>query len=94
MIGARLMPARYAAIDAQMRIILSEYLGLSPDRVRQMTPNTLLFGALPELDSFAATNLLGEIEAQFGVRVDPQDLDQPILETFGNLCRYISDKTI
>lgn len=88
------MPPARADIEAQVRQILSEGLGLAPNHVQRMTPKSPLFGALPELDSFAATNLLGEIETQFGVRVDAEDLDQPILETFGNLCAYIADKLL
>jgi acyl carrier protein len=86
------MKASTADIDRQLRSLLEEALGLASDRVGSLTPESPLFGAWPELDSLAAANLLAELEARFGFRIDPEDLDQPILETFGKLSKYISDK--
>ena len=87
-----MMNASHAEIDRQLRSLLKETLGLASNRVDRLTPASPLFGAWPELDSLAATNLLADLEARFGFRIDPEDLDKPILETFGNLCKYVSDK--
>jgi acyl carrier protein len=39
--------------DRKLRRILSDVLGLTEDQVEELTPDTGLFGHLPELDSMA-----------------------------------------
>jgi hypothetical protein len=40
-------------VDATLRAVLVDVLGLDPDRVGRFDESTALFGALPEFDSMA-----------------------------------------
>ena len=53
---------------------------------------TLLFGALPELDSMAVAGLLTEIEDRLHVLIDDDEIDGEMLETFGALVAFARAK--
>ncbi|WP_221791896.1 acyl carrier protein [Aquisediminimonas sediminicola] len=78
-----------SALDLQLRALMSSALGISEDRVHAFTAETLLFGALPELDSMAVASLLTELEDHFGIMVDDEDLDGTLFENYGNLLSYL-----
>ncbi|MFM7027264.1 MAG: acyl carrier protein [Chakrabartia sp.] len=79
-------------VDERLRLLLQDGLGLASARVARLTPNSPLFGALPELDSLAAVNLLAELETAFAIRIAPEDRDQDFLTTYGKLHQYIIEK--
>jgi len=80
------------ALAARVNAVLADVLGLSPDRIALMTPQTPLFGAMPELDSMAVAGLLTEIEDQFQIRIDDDDVNGDLLETVGSLTAYVASK--
>ena len=80
------------AIDAAVRATLRDTLGLSDARVAAFTPESPLFGALPELDSMAVANLLGELEDRLGIRIEDGEVEAEMLETFGGLLRFAAAK--
>ena len=90
--GHHLAPSR-AAIDAKLRAILCDVLGLDADRVADFDADTGLFGHLPELDSMAVAGLLTEVEDRFGIVIDDDEVDGEMLETYGGLLAFVTGKT-
>lgn len=74
--------------DAILRAILSDVLGLPPERVAEFTDETELFGHLPELDSMAVAGLFTEMEDRLGIIIDDADLDGDFLSTYGALLTF------
>lgn len=89
--GHHLAPSR-AAIDAKLRSILADVLGLDADRVTGFDGETGLFGHLPELDSMAVAGLLTEMEDRLDIVIDDDDVDGEMLETYGGLLAFAEGK--
>lgn len=77
-------------IDA-VRAVLIETLELSqsPD---DLTPDTALFGSLPELDSFGVVALVGALEDQFDITIDDDEFGAELFETVGSLTEFVDSK--
>jgi len=75
-----------------LRRVLQDVLGLSDARVAAFTPDTGLFGHLPELDSMAVAGLLTEIEDRLGIVIDDDEVDGEMLETYGALLAFVQAK--
>lgn len=86
-----LAPSR-GSIDAKLRAILADVLGLGADRVAGFDGDTGLFGHLPELDSMAVAGLLTEMEDRLGIVIDDDDVDGEMLETYGGLLAFAEGK--
>ena len=82
------------AIDGTLRRVVGDVLGLSPDRVAAITPDTGLFGTLPELDSMAVAGLLTEIEDRLDIVIDDDEVDGELLETYGKLLAFVTAKRV
>jgi acyl carrier protein len=72
-------------VEATLRGLLVEVLGLSQPRVAAFTDETELFGALPEFDSMAVANLLTGIEERLGILIEDDDVEAEDFMTFGRL---------
>jgi acyl carrier protein len=81
-------------IDATLRAVLVDVLGLLPDRVAAFEEQTPLFGAIPELDSMAVAGLLTEIEDRMGIVIEDDEVDGEMMETFGSLRQFIRGKAL
>lgn len=81
-----------ADTDLILRGVLADVLGLAPERVAEFTPDTGLFGHLPELDSMAVAGLLTEIEDRVGIFIDDDEIDGDMLETYGALRDFVVAK--
>jgi acyl carrier protein len=79
-------------IDAILRQVLQDVLGLSAERVAAFTPGTGLFGHLPELDSMAVAGLLTEVEDRLGIVIEDDEVDGEMLETYGALLGFVEAK--
>ena len=79
-------------VEAVIRSILSDMLGLSQLQVARMEAGTELFGAIPELDSMAVASLLTEMEDRLDIIIDDDDVDGELFETFGNLVAFAKAK--
>ena len=86
-------PAR-TQIDTTLRAILRDVLGLSEDRTAELTPDSGLFGHLPELDSQAVADLLTEMEDRFDIIIEDDEVDGDHLETYGGLLALAEAKTV
>ena len=84
----------YAGVDAAVRAVLRDVLGLSPERVARFTAATPLFGELPELDSMAVAGVLTELEDRLGITVEDDEVDGEMLETFGALTNFAAGKAL
>jgi acyl carrier protein len=86
------LPDDIADIDAAVRAVLRDVLGLSEERVAAFRSETPLFGALPELDSMAVAGMLTELEERLGILIEDDEVDGEMLETFGALVRFAAAK--
>ena len=49
--------------------------------------------SIPELDSLAILELVVELERQFGIAVDDEDVTAEVFDTIGTLAAYVAAKT-
>ena len=89
-----MIPEGKPEVDATLRAILKDVLGLSNEQVAGFDDATPLFGALPELDSMAVAGVLTEIEDRLGIVIDDDEVDGEMLETFGALSTFASAKAL
>lgn len=83
-----------AKIDAALRSVLCDVLGLDADDVAEFDNDTGLFGHLPELDSMAVAGLLTELEDRLDILIEDDDVDGEMLETYGGLLAFAEAKVI
>jgi acyl carrier protein len=81
-------------VERAVRGVLRDVLGLSQARVDAMGPTSELFGALPELDSMAVAGVLTELEDRLAIRIDDDEVDGAMLESFGALTRFAAAKAL
>ena len=86
------LPASRVEIDAKLRKVLCDVLGLDADDVAAFDNDTGLFGHLPELDSMAVAGLLTEMEDRLDIVIDDDDVDGEMLETYGGLLAFAEGK--
>ncbi len=72
-------------VEATVRSLLVDVLGLDSARVARFDDETELFGALPEFDSMAVATLLTEMEERLGILIEDDDVEAEDLMTFGRL---------
>ena len=78
--------------DLILRQVLQDVLGLSSERVAELVEQSGLFGHLPELDSMAVAGLLTEIEDRLDILIEDDEVDGEMLETFGGLLTFLTQK--
>lgn len=76
------------AVDATLRALLADVLGLGADRAAALTKESGLFGELPEFDSMAVATVLTEMEDRLGILIDDDEIDGEIFETYGSLLAF------
>ena len=82
----------HSEADPVLRQVLQDVLGLSREQVESFTPETGLFGHLPELDSMAVAGLLTEIEDRLDIVIEDDEVDGEMLETYGALLAFVQAK--
>ncbi len=75
----------------EVLLVLDETLSLG-GRGMQMTRDTHLLGAIPELDSMAVVTVITRLEEQFGIVVDDDDIDGSTFATVGSLVDFVAGK--
>lgn len=85
---------RNETTEATLRAVLVDVLGLPAMQVAEMTPETPLFGALPEMDSMAVATLLTAFEDRLGIVIDDDDIEIETFEHFGTLLQLLEQKVI
>ena len=79
------------AIESALRGILESAVG------KRALPESLndaseLLGAIPELDSMAVLGVLTQIQDDFGVQIDDDEVSAALFTTFGDLKRFVEAK--
>lgn len=83
-----------AEVDATLRAVLVDVLGLDAARVARFDAATPLFGAMPEFDSLAVAGLLTELEERLGILIEDHEVDADMMETFGRLLTFARAKAL
>lgn len=83
-----------ADVDGTLKSVIADVLGIDTDQAAGFTPDTGLFGHLPELDSMAVAGLLTELEDRLDIVIDDDDVDGEMLETYGGLLAFAESKVI
>ena len=81
-------------VEARLRALLADVLGIAAQRVAAFDDSTLLFGALPEFDSMAVANFLTAVEERFGVLIEDDDVEAEDFESFGSLRAWLERLTV
>ena len=81
-------------VEATLRAVLADVLGLDAGRVAGFREETPLFGALPEFDSMAVAGLLTELEERLGILIEDHEVDADMMETFGALLNFARTKAL
>lgn len=89
-----MIPEGTPQVEAAVRSVLADILGLSAERVAAFDADTPLFGALPELDSMAVASVLTELEDRLGILIEDDEVDGEMLETFGALTAFVAAKSL
>ena len=87
-------PSDAAEVDATLRAVLVDVLGLPAARVAGFDESTALFGALPEFDSMAVAGLLTELEERLGIVIEDHEVDADMLESYGALLNFARTKAL
>lgn len=61
-------------------------------RGRLFERSTRLLGNLPELDSLAVVSVIAELEQQFGIQIEDDEISADTFETVGSLVELIEQK--
>jgi len=80
-------------VDAALRGLLIEVLGLPAGRVAGFDEDTALFGALPEFDSMAVATLLTGLEERLSIIIEDDDVEAEDFMTYGRLLAFAKRKT-
>lgn len=81
-------------VDATLRAVLRDVLGLPEAQVAAFDEHSPLFGALPEFDSMAVAGLLTELEERLGILIEDHEVDADLLETYGTLLTFARAKAL
>ncbi len=84
----------WTEIEATLRALLANVLGLDAARVATFDEQTELFGALPELDSMAVATLLTGMEERMGFMIEDDDVEAEDFATFGTLLAFVRRKAL
>jgi len=79
-------------VDATLRAVLADTLGLSEARVATFADDTPLFGALPEMDSMAVATLLTALEERLAILIEDDDVEAEDFATYGRLKSFAERK--
>ena len=75
----------------EVKRALDEALSLD-GRTNAFTRDTLLLGAIPELDSMAVVTLITTLEERFGIGIEDDEIDGAMFATVGSLADFVSAK--
>src|SRR3546814_5418178 len=76
------------AVDATLRALLADVLGLGEARAAALAVDSGLCGEMPEFDSMAGATVLTGMEDRLGILIDDGEVDGESSETYGNLLAF------
>ena len=74
-----------------VKALLAQTLQLGP-RADNLTADSPLLGAIPELDSMAVVTILTAMEEHFGFAVDDDEISADTFATLGSLTDFVDQK--
>lgn len=78
------------ALDEVRAVVIQALeLQVSPEALQG---NTLLFGSLPELDSFGVVALVAALEDHFDIAIDDDEFGADLFETVASLTKFVERK--
>ncbi len=77
-------------IEKFVKNILKQQLQLGA-RADELTLDTVLLGALPEMDSMGVVNIITALEDQIGT-IDDDEIDAEVFATLGSLVEFVGRK--
>jgi acyl carrier protein len=75
----------------EVRTVLIQTLDLQ-QAPEELTADTALFGALPELDSLGVVALVTALEDEFDITIDDDEFGAELFETVGSLADFVDNK--
>lgn len=78
-------------IEKLVKNILKQQLQLGA-RSDDLTLDTALLGALPEMDSMGVVNIITALEDQVGCTIDDDEIDAEVFATLGSLVEFVERK--
>lgn len=78
-------------IQHEILVILDEAMGLK-GRAMRFSRDSVLLGAVPELDSMAVLAVISALEERFGLAVADDDIDGSTFASVGSLVDYVGAK--
>ena len=81
-------------VEATVRSVLRDVLGIDQGRSDAFEAGSELFGALPEFDSMAVATVLTELEDRLGIVIDDDEVEAKIFDTFGALVGFARGKAL
>lgn len=81
-------------VDATLRSVLTDVLGIDSARVDAFDATTALFGSLPEFDSMAVAGVLTELEERLAIFIEDDEVDAELFESYGNLLTFAKAKAL
>ena len=89
---AALLARDQSTVDATLRALLSDVLGLPRKRIAAFEADTELFGALPEFDSLAVATLLTGLEEKLHILIEDDDVEAEDFMIYGRLLAFAERK--
>lgn len=80
---------KQAGVEDAVREILRDALHLGP-RADALSPDSQLFGAMPEFDSMSVVTVLALIEEEFGIVIEDDEISADVFRTLGSLSAFVS----
>ena len=81
-----------AHVETRIRTIVLEQLPAKMAGSREIDANTPILGAGLEFDSLEALALVVEIEAEFDILIEDEDLTVALFENIGTLAAHVKGK--
>ena len=75
----------------EVKKVIDEVLQLN-GRARDFDRSTGLLGEVPEFDSMAVVTLVTQLEEQFGIMVDDEEISAETFESVGSLADFVDRK--
>ena len=77
-------------LQEQIKKLLKETLQL--DDVEHWQSGTQILGVIPEFDSMAIVTVLTQIEENYGIMIDDDEVSAEVFETLGSLVTFVEEK--
>lgn len=78
-------------IQHEILVILDEAMSLK-GRAMQFSRDTVLLGAMPELDSMAVLAVISGLESHLGVAIEDDEIDGSVFATVGTLVDFVQNR--